>query len=162
MEINITESHSGACGCGQLTYQLLSEPMFVHCCHCKECQNQTGSAYVLNAIIEADQVIWKGDTTEHTLQTPSGKGQVITRCSNCGTAVFSSYLVRLGKLKYIRVGTLDDPAKCPPDVQIFTSSKQPWVPLSPDLPSFENFYKFDDVWPEDALARLHALFEDGN
>ena len=149
---------SGACGCGQLTYRLTSKPMFVHCCHCGECQKQTGSAYVLNAIIEADRVVWEGKTTEHTLQTPSGKGQVITRCADCGTAVFSSYLVRLGKLTYIRVGTLDNPDECPPDVQIFTSSKQSWVPLSSDIPNFKEFYDFKDVWPAEAYTRLNTVF----
>jgi hypothetical protein len=151
---------TGTCGCGEVSYRMLTEPMFVHCCHCKECQRQTGSAYVLNAIIEADRVEFDGPVIECTLATPSGKGQIITRCAKCGTAVFSSYMVRLGKLRYVRVGTLDDPALCPPDVQIFTSSKQPWVPLNPDIPSFEDFYNFADVWPEDSLARWRVLFGD--
>jgi len=115
---------------------------------------------VLNAIIEADQVEIDGPTVENTLSTPSGKGQIITRCANCGSAVFSNYLVRKGKLRYIRVGTLDDPSQCSPDVQIFTYSKQPWVPLNPDIPIFENFYKLEDVWPEDSLARWRELFEE--
>lgn len=149
---------TGACACGQLSYRLSSAPMFVHCCHCTECQKQTGSAYVLNAIIEADRVTWSGATTDHTLATPSGKGQIISRCASCGTAVFSSYLVRLGKLRYVRVGTLDKPDLCPPDAQIFTSAKQAWVPLNPDIPVFENFYEFKDVWPEDAYRRLSAIF----
>ncbi|MBT8460661.1 MAG: GFA family protein, partial [Boseongicola sp.] len=102
----------------------------------------------------------EGAVTEHALSTPSGKGQIITRCANCGTAVFSRYMVRLGKLCYVRVGTLDDPAQCPPDVQIFTSSKQPWVPPSPDIPSFQEFYKFDDVWPDVSLTRLNVAFGD--
>ena len=152
--------YAGACGCGQLTYQMKSAPMLVHCCHCKECQKQTGSAYVLNALIEADRVDMQGNTTEQTLPTPSGKGQIITRCADCGTAVFSSYMVRLGKIRYVRVGTLNDPSECPPDVQIFTSSKQAWVPLSDEIPSFEEFYNFDEVWPKDALARWRALFGD--
>lgn len=158
MRIHREKRLTGSCGCGQVKYCMTSSPMVVHCCHCKECQRQTGAAFVLNAIIEADRVRWEGDTTEHTFATPSGKGQVITRCAACGTAVFSSYLVRLGKLKYISVGTLDNPAECPPDVQIFTSSKQPWVPLSTEIPSFEGFYKFDDLWPPDALARMDSLF----
>ncbi|WP_433989599.1 hypothetical protein SuNHUV7_02240 (plasmid) [Pseudoseohaeicola sp. NH-UV-7] len=154
----IHKEHSGSCGCGKVAYKMTSNPMIVHCCHCKECQKQTGAAYVLNAIIEADRVICEGATTEHTLPTPSGKGQVITRCASCGTAVFSSYLVRLGKLTYVRVGTLDDPSRCPPDVQIFTSSKQPWVPLHPDIPSFDEFYKFEDVWSGSSLKRWNKIF----
>ncbi|WP_370401041.1 GFA family protein [Sulfitobacter sp. JB4-11] len=152
------QEYRGACGCGQLTYRLSAAPLIVHCCHCRECQRQTGSAYVLNAIIEADQVHLQGETTEHTLSTPSGKGQVITRCAACGTAVCSSYLIRLGKLKYIRVGTLDQPELCPPDVQIFTASKQPWVPLREDIPQFEGLYVFEEVWSKAAYARLTALF----
>jgi len=144
----------GKCGCGAVTYEMKSQPMFVHCCHCSECQRLTGAAYVLNAIIEADRVAFEGPVTEHALPTPSGKGQVITRCEMCGVAVFSSYMVRLGKLRYVRVGTLNEPDRCPPDVQIFTSSKQAWVPLSKDIPVFKGFYKFDEVWPQHALDRL--------
>ena len=134
---------------------MMTQPMFVHCCHCGECQRQTGSAYVLNAIIEADRVTCAGPITEHELPTPSGKGQIITRCRDCGVAVFSSYLIRLGKLLYVRVGTLDHPDQCPPDVQIFTSSKQAWVPLREDIPVFDEFYKFDQVWPQPSLDRLN-------
>ena len=146
----------GACGCGAVTYRLTDGPMFVHCCHCSECQKQTGSAYVLNAIIEADRVEVSGPTTTHLLPTPSGKGQRITRCQDCGVALFSSYLIREGKLTYVRVGTLNDPSQCPPDVQIFTSSKLPWVPLNPDIPAFEEFYRFKETWPAPAFARLKA------
>ena len=110
----------------------------------------------MNAIIEADRVKFAGPITEHELPTPSGKGQTITRCRDCGVAVFSSYMIRLGKLRYVRVGTLDDPDQCPPDVQIFTNSKQAWVPLSKDIPIFEEFYKFDDVWPQASIDRLSA------
>lgn len=146
----------GKCGCGAVTYRMTTPPMFVHCCHCKECQRQTGAAYVLNAIIEADRVKFEGPITEHELATPSGKGQIIARCRDCGVAVFSSYMIRLGKLRYVRVGTLDDPDECPPDVQIFTSSKQAWVPLSKEILIFEEFYKFDEVWPQKALERLET------
>ena len=149
---------TGRCGCGAVTYSMASKPIFVHCCHCTECQRQTGASYVLNAMIEADRVECTGPVTEHVLPTPSGKGQIITRCADCGVAVFSNYLSREGKLRYIRVGTLDDPSLCPPGVQIFTSSKQPWVTLTEDIPAFEEFYSFDKVWPQDALDRWRVLF----
>src|SRR5438874_11713430 len=54
---------SGACSCGAVKYRLTAAPMFVHCCHCRDCQRQTGSAFVLNALIEANRVqILQGDT----------------------------------------------------------------------------------------------------
>jgi len=150
--------HQGKCGCGAVTYRMKSDPIFVHCCHCKDCQIQTGSAFVLNAIVEADRVEIEGPVTQVTVPTPSGKGQLIHRCADCGVAVVSEYLVRLGKLRYVRVGTLDRPEKCPPDVHIFTKRKLPWVTLSDEVPVFEAFYSFKDIWPEESLARWDALF----
>lgn len=148
----------GQCGCGAVTYTMSSPPIAVHCCHCRDCQCQSGSAYVLNAIIEADRVTCEGPLTRHSLSTDSGEGQVITRCAECGVAVFSSYLIRKGKLTHIRVGTLDDPSACRPDVQIFTASKQPWVPLVPEIPQFEAYYDIREVWSADAIDRWDALF----
>lgn len=148
--------HTGKCGCGAVTYEMTADPMFVHNCHCTDCQRQTGSAYVLNAIIEADHLNVSGEVTHHVVSTPSGGGQRITRCAQCGVAIFSLYLIRGEKLRFLRVGTLDDPSKCPPYVQIFTSSKQPWVPLSDKIPAFEEYYNMKEVWPEDAFARRAA------
>lgn len=150
----------GRCGCGAVTYSLKTEPMFVHCCHCSDCQRQTGSAFVLNAIIETDRIEFDGPINEVMLPTPSGKGQVISRCVECGVAVFSSYLLRQDKVRAIRVGTLDHPEECPPDVHIFTSSKQPWVSLKSDVPIFKGIYEIQDVWPEAALTRWRKVFGD--
>ncbi|MEP1209972.1 MAG: GFA family protein [Rhizobiaceae bacterium] len=140
---------------------MTQKPMFVHCCHCSECQNLTGSAFVLNAIIETDLVEVDGATSQITLPTPSGHGQTITRCAQCGVTVYSAYLSRKGKLLYVRVGTLDDPAQCPPDVHIFTSSKLPWVTLSDEVPVHENFYPMPDAWPDESRTRWSRVFGDG-
>lgn len=148
----------GRCACGAVAYSMRAKPIVVHCCHCSECQRQTGSAFVLNAIIEADQVSCTGPVVEVLVPTPSGKGQVITRCKQCGVAIFSSYMSRQGKLRYIRVGTLDRPGECPPDVHIFTSSKLPWLALDSDVPVYEEFYRFADVLSESSMARWNALF----
>jgi len=148
----------GQCSCGSVTYSMKKKPIVVHCCHCSECQRQTGTAFVLNAIIETDQFTCDGPIREITLPTPSGMGQVVSRCTECGVAVFSSYLARQGKLRYIRVGTLDQPDKCPPDVHIFTSSKLPWLELKAEVPVFENFYKFGDVFSKASMTRWNSLF----
>ena len=148
---------SGRCSCGAVTYHLSSEPMFVHCCHCHDCQRLSGSAYLLNALIETDRVEVVGELTEVHLQTPSGGGKVVKRCAACGDAIFSHYLIRGRSIAFVRVGTLDDPATCPPNVQIFTESRQPWVPLSSDIPEFEAFYDFNELWPEESLQRRRKV-----
>ena len=158
-----TPIREGGCACGHMRYRVESKPLIVHCCHCSMCQRQSGSAFAVNALIEADRVrLLQGDVTEVTVPSPSGNGQVIARCPKCQVAVWSNYLVFykgiLGDaIRFIRVGTLDDPSKMPPDVHIFTSSKQPWLVLPLDAQVVEEYYVTQDVWPKESLDRMAAM-----
>jgi hypothetical protein len=148
----------GGCACGNVRYQLSSEPMYVHCCHCRSCQRETGAAYALNAIIEADRVNIL-DGTPEIIATPSDSGndQKIMRCPDCHVALWSHYAGPDIKVCFVRVGTLDNPDLLPPDIQIFTRSKQPWVPLSADIPSVDVYYDPEELWPDESLARRKAV-----
>jgi hypothetical protein len=131
--------------------------MFVHCCHCLDCQRQTGSAFVLNALIETDRIILEtGAPSPVTMPTDSGRPHDIYRCPKCQVAVWSDY-GRRPKVRFVRVGRLDDPKAITPDVHIFTRSKQPWITLPAGTPSFEAFYDLDRVWPAASLARRRAM-----
>jgi hypothetical protein len=148
----------GGCTCGAVRYRMTSKPMFVHCCHCRWCQRETGAAFALNAMIEADRVIVTRGAPE-TVDTPSnsGKGQKFVRCPSCRIALWSHYAGAGDAVSFIRVGTLDEPDRLPPDIHIFTGSKQPWVVLSPDVPAFEKFYDRKEMWPEESLERRRAV-----
>jgi hypothetical protein len=148
----------GRCTCGAVHYQLTSAPMIVHCCHCLDCQRQTGSAFVLNALIEADRVtLISWDPQPVDVPTDSGKPHQIFRCPRCQTAIWSVYGGR-SALRFIRVGTLDRPDRLPPDVHIYTRSKQPWVSLPAATPAFEAYYDSAKVWSAASLERRRALF----
>jgi len=152
----MTDTQDGGCACGRLRYRMRSAPMFVHCCHCKDCQRQTGTAFVLNALIETDRVeLLSGDPTPYQMPTDSGRPHTVFRCPGCGTAVWSEY-GGLSALRFIRVGTLDDPQVLPPDVHIYTRSKLPWVALPAGVPAFEAYYSSKDVWPVASLERRKA------
>ena len=151
----------GGCACGKVRYRLASEPIVVHCCHCTWCQRESGTAFALNAVIEAERVELIGEPPER-VDTPSasGKGQAIFRCPDCKVAVWSHYAGAGPKANFIRVGTLDHPARCPPDVHIFTASKQSWVVLPQGAEAFAVFYSGKDVpriYGEDGAARWRAL-----
>ena len=74
----------GGCACGKMRYRLTSQPMFVHCCHCKDCQRQTGSAFVINALIETGRVEkLTGETKAVAVPTDSGRPHDIHRCPSC-------------------------------------------------------------------------------
>jgi hypothetical protein len=143
----------GTCSCGAVRFRMKSAPMFVHCCHCKDCQRQTGSAFVLNALIEADRVeILSGAPEPITMPTESGLPHDIFRCPKCRIAVWSTYGGRT-KIRFVRVGTLENPAALPPDVHIYTRSKLPWVTLPAGVPAFEAYYDSKTLWPAESLAR---------
>jgi hypothetical protein len=148
----------GGCDCGALRYRMESAPLFVHCCHCRWCQRETGSAFALNAMIESERVANLGVEPD-VIDTPSasGKGQQIARCPRCKVAVWSHYAGAGPFVKFVRVGTLDQPGRVPPDIHIFTASKQPWVVIPPDMRAVPEYYKRDEEWPLDSIARGNAV-----
>jgi hypothetical protein len=152
------EPLEGGCTCRAIRYRMTSAPLFVHCCHCRWCQRETGSAFVLNAMIEANRVVLLSGTPD-VVNTPSnsGKGQKISRCPMCRIAVWSNYAGAGEAIRFVRVGTLDNPDRLPPDIHIFTSSKQPWVVLPEGTPALPEFYDRKKYWPPESLARRAAL-----
>ena len=153
-----TSFFDGGCTCRAVRYRMTGKPLFVHCCHCRWCQRETGASFALNAMIEADRVVLLAGEPQ-AVQTPSnsGKGQKISRCSVCRVAVWSNYAGAGDAVRFVRVGTLDEPDRLPPDVHIFTASKQPWVVVPPGTPAFEEYYQRDRIWPAESLARRKAL-----
>ena len=154
----MSEAFEGGCDCRQVRYRMAARPMIVHCCHCRWCQRETGASFALNAMIESELVEILGVQPE-LVDTPSesGRGQRIARCPSCRVAVWSHY-GGLGDLaRFVRVGTLDQPDAFPPDVHIFTESKQPWVVLPPEVKAYEVYYEREAVWRPEALERLRAL-----
>jgi len=147
----------GGCACGRVRYRLTSAPMFVHCCHCRDCQRQTGSAFALNALIETDRIErLSGEAQPVAMPTDSGRPHDIHRCPVCQTALWSDY-GRRPALRFVRAGTLDDPARLKPDVHIYIRSKLPWVELPRDVPAFEEYYDLKSVWPAASLERRRAI-----
>ncbi len=154
----MTKILDGGCACGAVRYRLLSPPMFVHCCHCRDCQRQTGSAFVLNALIEADRVsLLSGESEAVAVPTDSGRPHIIHRCASCKVAVWSVY-GGVDKLSFVRVGTLDEPAALTPDVHIYVRSKLPWVALPEGVPAFDAYYDSKKLWPAASLDRRRAVF----
>jgi hypothetical protein len=148
----------GGCDCRAVRFRLQSTPLFVHCCHCRWCQRESGAAFALNAMVEADRVINLGVEPE-VVHTPSnsGLGQKIARCPRCRVAVWSHYAGSGPVVKFVRVGTLDNPDLLPPEVHIFTASKQPWLVLPEGTPAFAEYYERETLWPRESLARRQAI-----
>ena len=146
----------GGCSCGAVRYRLASDPLFTHCCHCLNCQRQTGSAFVINLLIEADRVeLLAGAPQPVDVPRDDGSAQRIFRCPACQVAVFSQY--GRPEVRFVRGGTLDTPASVTPDVHIYTRSRLPWIALPDSVPAFDVYYDMKALWPAASLARLEAV-----
>ena len=148
----------GGCTCRFVRYRITTKPMIVHCCHCRWCQRESGAAFALNAMIESDRVeLLEGKVEVIDTPTNSGKGQKISRCPNCRIALWSNYGGGGDAVRFVRVGTLNEPDQLPPDIHIFTASKQPWVVLPPDTPAVPEYYNAAELWSKESLDRRAAL-----
>jgi hypothetical protein len=148
----------GGCDCRHVRYRMHTRPLFVHCCHCRWCQRESGASFALNALIESERVeLLAGDVMLADTPSESGQGQQIARCPRCHVAVWSHYAGAGPVLKFVRVGTLDDPDALPPDIHIFTASKQPWVLLPEGTPAVPAYYDREAYWPAASLERRQEL-----
>ncbi|MEI6800160.1 MAG: GFA family protein [Pseudomonadota bacterium] len=147
----------GKCTCGAVTYRMTQSPLFTHCCHCTWCQRETGSAFALNAMIETEFLQVHGAVEEIVTPSQSGKGQIIARCPTCKVTLYSHYAGAARLMAFVRVGTLTDPAACPPDIHIYTSTKLPWLVLERDVPILPESYDRKAYWPQSSLDRRMTL-----
>ena len=151
-------SFEGGCTCRAVRYRMTSKPIFVHCCHCRWCQRESGASFALNALIEADRVVVLCGSPEMVdTASNSGKGQKIVRCPTCRIALWSNYGGAGDKVRFVRVGTLDEPDRFPPDIHIFTMSKQPWVVIPAGAHAVREYYDREKYWPAESLARRRAI-----
>ena len=154
----MTFTAEGGCDCKLIRYRLTRAPIIVHCCHCRWCQRETGTSFALNTLIEFDRVhLLHGEVEIINTPSKSGKGQKISRCPKCRIAVWSTYAGAGDAIRFIRVGTLDEADRLPPDIHIYAASKQPWVTIPPDVPSVPEYYRASEKWPKESLERRAAL-----
>jgi hypothetical protein len=154
----MSDTFDGGCDCRHLRYRMLDAPLVVHCCHCRWCQRESGASFALNAMIESDRLRLLAGVPD-MVDTPSasGAGQQIARCPHCRIALWSHYAGAGPLISFVRVGTLDEPDRLPPDIHIFTASKQPWVLIPPGMRAVPEYYEREDVWSQASLARRQVL-----
>jgi hypothetical protein len=115
----------------------------------------------MNALVEKTQVeILSGTIAEYLFPDTY---HTAFFCPECVTYVWSEY--KSGAFDdcwFIRVGTLDQPDRLPPDVHIFTESKQPWVEIPKRTPNFDRFYPIKETWQESSMIRMEPYWRDSN
>ncbi|MFT4560575.1 MAG: hypothetical protein ACI9BW_000309 [Gammaproteobacteria bacterium] len=148
---------SGGCVCGQVRYELKDGPLFVHACHCSDCQRATGSAFVVNLGVASSDFVIEGKTSTVTNPTPSGSGYDAHFCPNCATVLWSKYHFIDLPILALRGGTLDDPNLAPPTYHVHTRRKQSWVVLPNDTQIFDEWFEPAEVWSKEALTKIENM-----
>jgi hypothetical protein len=144
----------GGCECGRVRYRLQGDPIFVNCCHCRQCQKLSGSAFAMNAMIERDRV---GVTAgADALEQARGGG---ARCRDCGVILWGTHRFFGEEILFLRVGTLDEGERLSPDAHFFLRSKHRWVAVPDGIPAFETLPQGGDapLFGPEAAARLDAV-----
>lgn len=147
----------GGCACGAVRFRLEQAPMFVHCCHCTRCQRETGGPFAHHAMVEFTAMsLTLGEPEFVKVPTDSGNTHWVARCPACRTAMWNEHGSRQAITRYVRVGTLDEPARFPPQAHIYVRSKQPWLKLPPEVATFQGGYNAARIWPALSLERYEA------
>ena len=149
--------NEGGCSCGEVRYRLSSDPLFVHCCHCLNCQRQTGSAFVINMLIEADRVeLLAGEPQPVSVPRDDGDEQSIWRCPPAGSALYSRYGRRRGAVRPRRDARRSGVGLAGrPHLHAVEAALGRRCPES--VPAFEVYYDSKKLWPAASLERLQAL-----
>jgi hypothetical protein len=146
------KSLEGGCECGSIRYRMTAQPTFVNCCHCRQCQKLSGSAFALNAMIERDcvEVVQGADE----LLVHEGAA----RCPRCNVLLWATHRFFGDGIRFVRVGTLDEGERLSPDTHFFTRSKHPWVTIPAGVRAFETLPTESDppLMSGELAARLEA------
>jgi len=148
---------TGGCVCNQVRYEIKVEPLFVHACHCSDCQRYSGSAFVILLGVATADFRIEGELSTVTNPTPSGAGYDAHYCPQCATVIWSKYHFVELPIIAVRGGTLDDPNLAPPAYHIFTRSRQRWVELPKEAPAFDEWLEPAEVWSAETLKKIEEM-----
>jgi hypothetical protein len=124
---------TGGCACGAVRYECTAESVMAFNCHCRDCQRATGGAYVPAVVIPRNALKVTGEVRYFGVRGESG--QILNRgfCPNCGSRLFGKPDFK-PDLMVIVAGSLDDPSRHKPTMDIYAESAQPWDYMNPQLP----------------------------
>jgi len=142
---------TGGCKCGKVRFRLESAPIITHCCHCRGCQKQSGSAFRINVMIETDRLaILEGEP--RPFQGDDGQNEM--QCPSCEFCIWAYHRHFGDAIAFIGVGVLDEGERLPPEAHFFIRSKHPWIVLPPDIPAFQ---ELGDTGKVGARERVMAV-----
>ena len=127
---------SGGCACGAVRYQVDAEPFMMGCCHCRDCQRQTGSAYFPAVMVPAAALKVEGTPQSYVAKADNGNAVTRVFCPRCGSTLWA-WSSGMPEGRTLSAASLDDPSRFVPGMHVYTASAQPWDVIAPGIPRFE-------------------------
>ena len=127
----------GGCACGAVRYELARDELpKVYCCHCRDCQSRSGSAFIQTAIVHPDELVVTGPLITLHNQLPSGTKFDVRACGECISTIYSQS-EDISQMLLLRAGSLDESSEIIPVAHVYANRKQPWIVLPDDAPQWE-------------------------
>ena len=127
----MTDSRAeGGCLCGAVRYGVSGDPVATTLCHCRSCRRASGGTNVAWAVFDKSAFKWLSDKPVAYSSSP---GIEWLNCDKCGSLVGYRRSSRPDHID-ITTGTLDEPDRYPPTVEIWLEHRISWETLDPSLP----------------------------
>lgn len=132
----MSETISGRCLCGAVSYESTAPQVIGGHCHCVHCRKSSGTAHSSHMGVPVSAVTINGETAVYDATTDAGN--IVSRhfCPTCGAPVYSTNS-SMEDLLFLRASSLDDPEMFDPQVVVYTKSRPSWDRVGEGLPQFD-------------------------
>jgi len=127
--------HTGGCACRAVRYEISADPIATAHCHCRDCQQATGTGHATMLIFPKPAVTMTGTPGRYPSTADSGRMKTRGFCTQCGSPLFV-LLESMPDAFLIRAASLDDPHLLKPQMVLYTDRAPAWDHVDPSLPRF--------------------------
>jgi hypothetical protein len=129
---------TGGCACGAIRYEASEPPNKSGTCHCRICQQWTGSAFWAFTGFPLSAFRFTRGEPKVYRSSPIGDREF---CPDCGSSLTLHYLESLGENAksgpdhiWVAIGSLDHPEAVSLNYHYAVETQLPWVKFDDDLP----------------------------
>ena len=128
---------SGKCLCGRVKFSVTENFKDFYQCHCKQCQQLTGSAFASNILTTPDNIKWLCDQDQLTNYAHPSRDFSKSFCKTCGSAV--PFINKTKTSLIVPAGSLNELPDIQPQANIFTSEEACWLKSGLKAEKFSGF-----------------------
>ena len=126
----------GECQCGAFKIEIDGSPMRMASCHCRDCQQASGTGHMSIVFIPEESVRKSGEMKGYAATTDSGNTYTRYFCPTCGSRVYGENTLRPG-IAAIPVGVFEDRSWFKADAVVYCRNRDAWDVTDTSVPNFD-------------------------